>query len=112
MDSDRCNFNSDSLLVNEETMEAGEADEAGGAGKMEEVGEEGEEDSLGSLFTVKAVKNSDSIHVYMVAQVRLGKKRGGREGLRAFNNIARWCDVVYVFEYDVVLCCVCRVCRV
>ena len=96
LDSDRCNFNSDSLLVNDEAMEAGEADEAdeagkggqlgeaGGAGKKEEAGEEGEEDSLGSLFTVKDVENSDSIHVYMVAQLRLGKRRGGREGFKSF----------------------------
>ena len=96
LDSDRCNFNSDSLLVNDEAMEADEADEAGkggqlgemgevgGAEKTGEAGEEGEEDSLGSLFTVKDVENSDSIHVYMVAQVRLGKRRGGREGFKSF----------------------------
>ena len=78
LDRDRCNFNSDSLLVNDEAREAEDADEAGQTGKMGEAGGAGragkkkkeEEDTLGSLFTVKAVENSDSIHVYMVAQVR------------------------------------------
>ena len=48
----------------------GEAGGAGRAGKKKKEEEEGMEDTLGSLFTVKAVENSDSIHVYMVAQVR------------------------------------------